>query len=264
MNEPVHILVTCRKQKLEQAATLIFKTLRVGFPDVPVTVSMGTGHCCKAVIRKAAVSVGAEIVEIRDIEQFGPPHDSWLEQLIASEEDPFWICDTDVVFWKRFEHTADGSALAGVRVPGFFEPWTGTQYRERLHTSLMRIDPEKFRKSADEYEAQFPQEPFRPQLMFVSQQYQPERRNGTVTTHFYDTLAMAWHAFGGQEFTQEQIESFSHLNCATYADLIAPAVDFDMLGAHKAVYENIENARGLWAKQFEWFAQHREKPKQIK
>jgi len=239
------------------AATLVFKTLRVGFPDAPVRVCMGEGIHCRKEIREAAEEVGADVVEILDLEEFGPQHDGWLDQLIMTEEESFWICDTDVVFWKRFEHRPNGSALAGVRVPSFYEPWTGTQYRERLHTCLMRIDPTAFANSESEYCSRFPQEPFQPITQMVLQQYQPERINGQVTTHFYDTLAMAWHAFGGQEFTQEQIESFDHLNCATYADLIAPALDFDILGAHKAIYQDYRLARGSWAKQFQWFAEHK-------
>jgi len=255
--EPVHILVTCRKPELLPAATLVFRTLRVGFPDAPVYACFsGDNACCQEEISRAAVAVGAEVYD----EYFMSTHDLWVRDMIAMKEEPFWICDTDIVFWRRFEHRPDGSALAGVRVPSFFEPWTLTQYRERLHTCLMRIDPVAFSQSEEKYRGRFPQEPFEPQLESVLQQWQPERKNGAVTHHFYDTLAMAWHAFGGQEFTQAQIESFDHLNCATYADLIAPSLDFDILGAHKAIYENIELARGSWAKQFEWFAAHKEKP----
>jgi hypothetical protein len=256
ITEPVHILVTCRKPELLPAATLVFRTLRVGFPEAPVTVHLRFGQTNRLEIQHL---VG--MVKAKWIVTFIEAHDQWIEKLITNSAEPFWICDTDVVFWREFEHVPDGSALAGVRVPSFFEPWTGTQYRERLHTCLMRIDPEAFRSSILVFSRQFARHPFQPHQWFIPQQLQSERHNGTVTQHFYDTLAMAWHAFGGQEFTPAQIESFSHLNCATYADLIAPSVDFDMLGAHKAVYEDIENARGLWAKQFKWFAQHKVKVK---
>jgi hypothetical protein len=146
-----------------------------------------------------------------------------------------------------------------VRVPSFYEPWTGTQYRERLHTCLMRIDPGRFALETGLYKGRFPPEPFKPKIDFISQQWQPERIGDQVTNHFYDTLAMAWHAFGGQEFTQEQIESFDHMNCATYADLIARSQDFDMLSAHKAIYADHTKARGLWAHQFEWFRTHQKR-----
>jgi len=238
------------------AATLVFKTIRVGFPKAPLKVFPNDQPAELDSILKASAAVGGVCYP-----QFldNCRHDVWILHLLDTEPGPFWICDTDIVFWKKFEHTPDGSALAGVRVPSFYEPWTGTQYRERLHTCLMRIDPEAFRASKAKYMDSFPQEPFHPFLMFVPQQWQAERINGRVTNHFYDTLAMAWHAFGGQEFTPEQILSFDHLNCATYADLIAPSLDFDILGAHKAVYEDITKARGSWATQFKWFKEHKNK-----
>jgi hypothetical protein len=257
MTEPVHILAYCRKPELLPAATLVFKTLRVGFPAAPVTVHFGKGIQCKTEIVQAFDDIGAaEVVELPERTR----HDIWVRELIEQEEEPFWICDTDVVFWKAFRHQPDGSALAGVRTPSFFEPWSGTQYRERLHTCLMRIDPAAFIKSEIQYLARFPSEPFIPFIDMVAQQYQPARHNGTVTQHFYDTLATAWHAFGGQDFTTEQIESFDHLNCATWVDIIAPSLDFDIVGAHKAVYEDHTHLRGAWARQFQWFAEHKVQP----
>jgi len=263
MKEPVHILVTCRKAEMLPAATLVFKTVRVGFPDAPIRVCLNQAYRqewpyqWEEQIRGAMKAAKPERILTCAI-----AHDSWISALIEVERNPFWICDADVAFWKEFKHEPDGSALAGVRVPSFFEPWTRTQYRERLHTCLMRIDPLAFRESCLDFKQSFPLEPFKPRIDYVYQQWQPELTEGEIgmkrVVHFYDTLAMAWHAFGGQEFTQAQIESFDHLNCATYADLIAPSLDFDILGAHKAIYENIELARGSWGKQFEWFAAHRE------
>jgi hypothetical protein len=253
MTEPVHILVTCRNRALLPAATLVFQTLRIGFPDAPVHVWGKPGNCCEEETAMAASLTGAELHAAPEEYE----HDGWIQFLLEEEEEPFWICDTDVVFWTKFEHTPDGSPLAGVRTPSFFEPWMGVQYRERLHTCLMRIDPKAFRKAESRYLDRFPAHPFAPVLELVHQQLQPERRLGVMVTHFYDTLAMAWHCFGGQEFTKRQIESFDHLNCATYADLIAPSLDFDIRKAHNAIYEDISRARGSWALQFKWFAEHK-------
>lgn len=253
MTEPVHILVTCRKQELLPAATLVFKTLRVGFPDAPVHVYSLPGNCCEEETALAASTVDAEL-------HSGAPawqHDGWIRNRIATQYEPFWICDTDLVFWKEFFHAPDGHALAGVKTPSFSEPFTGSRYRERLHTCLMRIDPIEFKTCVREYLESFPKEPFRPRFDPVHQQWQPERVNGNVIHHFYDTLAMAWHAFGGQEFTPDQLRMFSHLNCATYVDLVAPSLDFDIMKAHKAIYKDPSKARGSWDLQFKWFAAHK-------
>jgi hypothetical protein len=240
--------------ELLPAATLVFKTLRVGFPDAKVYVYQPRIQACANDIAQAATGAGAKCY-FTEYE----PHDRWIDHLIDVEASPFWICDTDVVFWKRFEHQPDRSAIAGVRTPEFYEPWTKAYYRERLHTCLMRIDPQKFRSERAAYRTRVIVTPFLPVIELVRQQWQPERRTGQIRNYFYDTLAMAWHAFGGQEFNREQIESFDHLNCATYVDRIAPSLDFDIQAAHKAVYENPDRLRGSWARQFEWFSQHREK-----
>jgi hypothetical protein len=261
MNEPIHILATCRKPELLPAALLVFRTIRVGFPDSPISVSTLNDPTERSYseISQAARSVDA-FWWGRDKGTI-TTHDQWIRcQIEAVEADsrPFWICDTDVVFWRKFEFEPDPKvAIAGVWTPEFFEPWTRTRYRERLHTCLMRIDPFRFHLSCAAYLAQFPKMPFRPKIDFISQQWQPERAGTTRVDHFYDTLAMAWHAFGGQRFGQEQIDSFDHLNCATYADLIEPSLDFPIREAHRLVYEDHTIARGLWAKQFEWFAEHK-------
>ena len=143
MTEPLHILVHCRKSEMIPAATLIFKTLRTGFPEAPVYLWCNDRLCGEDAIHAAARETDAQWVT----PQCPLQHDHWIRYLIQTRRDPFWICDTDVVFWKRFEHAPDPAcdALAGVRMPAFYEPWTRTRYRERLHPCLMRIAPEHFK-----------------------------------------------------------------------------------------------------------------------
>jgi hypothetical protein len=255
-HEPIHILATCRKPELLPAATLVFRTIRVGFPVSPIRLSIKHGCDRRSFlkIKRSAEEIGAEWAGTTH-----RSHDDWIQRLIDESSTPFWICDTDVVFWKQFEFEPDSyTPIAGVWTPEFYEPWTRTFYRERLHTCLMRIDPFQFSRQCGLYLERCPTMPFRPKVDFVSQQWQPERDGHGRVDFFYDTLAMAWHALGGQRFSPEQIDSFDHLNCATYADLIGPAQDFDMQAAHAAIYEDPTRARGLWAKQMEWFAAHTE------
>src|SRR5262245_22524253 len=113
MKEPVHILVTCYKPDLLPAATLVFKTLRVGFPEADVYVWESiNNHSQREKTRAAVADTGAHWVGRGDYRN----HDDWIGTLISHYRNPFWICDTDIVFWRRFEHKPDGrSALAGVR-----------------------------------------------------------------------------------------------------------------------------------------------------
>lgn len=261
MTEPVHMLVSCPEPKYFPAATLVFRTLRTGFPDARVRAWV---RMADEGLYKVVSALAAKLdVEVRCCTN-ETIHDRWVRDLIQGYQEPFWICDTDVIFWTKVPAAPSGHALAGVRVPSFWEPFTRTQYRERLHTCLMRIDPSMFWNLAQLFFGRFPKMPFIPHTELICQQWQPERNGAGVTFHFYDTLAMAWHAFGGQDFTQAHIDSFSHLNCATYAHMVAPHLDFDILAAHEAVYADINQARNLWPRQFDWFKAHATQPKVFK
>lgn len=247
--ERVYILATCRKPELWPGTALVFRTLRTGFPTAEIVVH-GNGLGPRAErMRELCASVGAHYLNV-----LPTVHDLWVDMLLQDERQPFWICDTDVVFWSAVEGWRFRTALSGVQQPEFFERFTGTNYRERLHTCLMRLDPVRFREECHEYLARFPRMPFAPRIDFVRQQWQPERHGDRMVTYFADTLAVAWHALGGSAFSEEQMDAFDHVSCATYADLIAGSYpDTNMLAAHAAIYENPELARGLWRQQMDYW-----------
>jgi hypothetical protein len=60
-------------------------------------------------------------------------------------QEPFWICDTDVVLWggcveRWFEHHKR-VGWAGRFEREFDEEWTNTIHVARLHTALMWLNP---------------------------------------------------------------------------------------------------------------------------
>lgn len=249
MKERVYILATCRKAELLAGTLLVFRTVRTGFPTAEIVVhGNGLGEFTPAV-RAACEEVGAHYLNV-----LPTVHDEWIEMLLQDERRPFWICDTDVIFWSAVEQWRFDTALSGLHQAEFFEQFTRTNYRERLHTCLMRLDPKRFREETQEYLSQFPKMPFHPRIDLVRQQWQPERHGDRVVNYFADTLAVAWHALGGSAFSEEQLDCFDHVSCATYADLMAPAyADTDMLAAHKMIYEEPGRARGLWRQQRAYF-----------
>lgn len=269
MNAPVHILATVRKPELLPAALLVFQTLRVGFPSAPVTVwgnalpqhSVGAVHA-------AAHTHGCNF---RDLS--ATSHDAWIEALVLEHEEPFWICDTDIVFHESVEGWVGVSGLwpdksgrrpdatptmAGRFEPAYRDDYTGSDHVERLHTCLMFINPAKVRCAVRAWTGRFPmpwrataqQVLFRQTFVPGGRALVPESAHSADTTRptFYDSLAGLYQAIGGTAFTAEQDAAFDHLHAATYVDELKhnePALAEDLANGHAAIYHNPGLARGI-------------------
>src|SRR3954465_9852369 len=99
MPPKLHILATCRNPDILRGTTLLFDTLRVGFPTAQVTVhSNALPEYARAVVQKLCAQNDCALVE-------SPPtiHHEWIEKLLAETAEPFIILDTDVCFWKNCE-----------------------------------------------------------------------------------------------------------------------------------------------------------------
>jgi len=245
MIAPVHILVTIRRPELLPAALLVFRTLRTGFPQAPVLV-WGNGLTAAEQSRVERDLATLESQWVTNLT--GTSHDAWIEQLINTQTGPFWICDTDMVFFAPVPPPAAGTVFSGRYEPEFDEEWTGTRHVERLHTCLMYFDPSAVRAAIRGWQARIPS-PWRDSAQFplVRQHFIPIRSalNARPETAFYDTTAGLWHAGLGTPFTPEQDAAFEHLHCGTYADVVdAPSLG-NLRAVHQSVYENPAAARGL-------------------
>lgn len=266
----VHILATVRKPELLPAATLVFSTLRVGFPEAEVTV-WGNALDKAAVVRDCAKSVGGGYVEsIVGL----TAHDVWIEALVNRMHEPFWIVDTDVVFFAEVRPPIGKEIVVGRFEPEFMEEWTGTRHVARLHTAVMWIDPSGVRSAAREWMAKFPQ-PWRNSAEFtwIRQTFVPVvlpgrgnatgasqgTREGAYAPLFYDTMAGVYQAFPerARAFTEEEDACFEHLHCGGYVDLVAAETKSgfgnSLAAFHQRVFENPEAARGARLKQAEYY-----------
>lgn len=244
MPPPVHILATVRTPALWPATTLVFKTLRTGFPTEMVMVwGNGLKPNDRSVVLPAAAMAGAHY---RDIDPVS--HDEWIENLINTQTQPFWICDTDMVFFQPVAATPPGTLFTGRHEPEFDEEWTDTRHVERLHTCLMWIDPVPLRAAIRAWQARIPS-PWRDSAQFplVRQHFIPVRTalNAQPETLFYDTMAGLWHAGLGTPFTPEQDAAFEHLHCGTYADVVDAPSLAGLRSMHQSIYGNPAAARGL-------------------
>jgi hypothetical protein len=253
MTPTVQILATVRKPELLKAALLVFRTLRIGFPKAQVKVwGNGLTPVYAAAVVEAAQTCGATYADL-DLTS----HDRWVEELIRTEFDPFWICDTDIVFFEAVEEFVHSSALmAGRYEPEFWEPWTDTIKVARLHTCVLYLNPGELRSAMRQWICQLP-EPWRnsAEYPFIRQHFIPRH---TQLPMFYDTCAGLHQALGGERFTPKQNAAFEHLHCATYADQLEGDFGVDMRAMHAEVYRRPAAARGLHLQQQRWYDQHKD------
>lgn len=247
-----HILATVITPERLPFALLVFRTLRIGFPKANIIVyGNGRGPVGSDLVSlellRAASGVGASY---QIIEQHS--HGEWIEKLIETENSPFWICDTDIVFFDRVEHWFDQSnnLFAGRYEPKFFEQWTRTIHMARLHPSLMWFNPGLLRSAMRCWPGthQFLNTV---QHNLIQWNWVPEAGLGTK---FYDTCAGLHHALSGTVFIDAQNSAYEHLLCGTYAHLMP---DMDGLNAaHSRAIQDHQGMRGLQQMQAEWYAAH--------
>ena len=247
MRETVHILATCRPKTLP-AALLVFRTLRTGFPTASVTV---WGNDLRVdderIVKECCAKSGCEFIGL----ETEVSHDSWIEQLLHAATEPFWVCDTDMVFFKSVEGFGSG-LIAGRFEPAFVEPWTKTHKADRLHTSLLWFNTMLLRSAMISWIRKWhPQGfPFAPDTQFIRQCYVPQ--GAGKPPMFYDTCAGLYQALGGTHFTDEQNAAFEHLHCGVYADKISVALP-GIQEVHTSVFIDGSNAAGLSKAQNEFY-----------
>lgn len=184
----VHILATCRNPSLFAATEMVFKTIRVGFPTARISVTCnGLMPTHQKTILRHVFRVGGDVLHVPDRRRL--THWEWIAWLIETRRDPFWICDTDVVFWSSMERFKVHGPMHGRLVPSFRCPVTKASTIERLHTALLHIDPEAFRKFQECHtKEQAAAHPFPLEIDLVK----PVRFAVTGKMYFHDTLGQAY------------------------------------------------------------------------
>lgn len=213
----VFLLATCRKPELAPFTELVFKTLRTGFPNARITVCIN-GDCAKHCPNIKHVAELAQCIVIDEPETI---HHKWIEELIETEREPFWICDTDMIFYSSVEEWEFDTALAGYLIPEFQDQFTGAITRSRLHTSLMYVNPVMVRDQLEKYEAQFPVTPFNP----LANPYHPLCLPFNGRGYFYDTCSMLYHSIGGTSFASEHLNCYFHFFFGTLSDIVIPRLE---------------------------------------
>lgn len=244
----VHILATCRKPELIEATTMVFKTLRVGFPTALILVHGNGLTSERDSILDCALEADCEYVDSPTVTHF-----KWIEDLVTNLTLPFWICDTDMAFWSSVEDwDLSHTVMAGRYLPDFRDPFTQSITMARPHTSLLYFNPLLIRGFIDRYRSEFKTDLpweidadlFRPLRIPKETPWGDPR--------FYDTLAMLSRVVPCMAFTGAQLNCYDHLNCGTYLDLVDKAHP-GLRNTFEAAKKDINSMRGLWRRQQEYY-----------
>lgn len=244
----VFILATCRCADLWPYTTLFIRTIRVGFPTATIVISgNGLTEDQDKLMDSGAKSVGATYLP-----EGRTTHQDWIESLVKTQTEPFWICDTDIIFYDSVETWRSDQALHGYLIPEFYDEFTRCITRSRLHTSLLRIDPLKLNREFDKYRDGYHHSQFNPHSCVFSPLIVP--LNGSK--HFYDTCSMLYHAIGGAPFSDEQKDAYFHFHHGTFSDLVLPIISAGTkIGEiRNDILENPLKGKGMWRTQDAYFS----------
>jgi hypothetical protein len=245
----VHILAT---GTWTANMTLVFPSLRVGFPTATVTVharSMGEGMA-----KRLEEAVAAHIPEAEIVEAPVETHGYWMDEVLRTAKGPVVFLDTDVVFHEAVEHWQFDTGLAGRFIRRFREPLTRCVSEPRLHPSLLFVHPVKLARDLAAWQAGFKVTRFNPPVTSFAAFTLAERTRAGVVPHFHDTGSALYQAVGGTSFSEAQLDAYDHLFAGTFVEELAAVIDdADLLAAHRATWENPVRIRGAWRRQNEWF-----------
>jgi hypothetical protein len=247
----VFILTYCRRPELFYGTSLIFQTLRVGFPTARVIVVDNYSVAeVRPALRALAKQQGCTYLQ-REVEC---PHYRFLADTIAHTGDrPVIFVDPDVVFWESCEDWRFDGLMAGRLIPRFVDEFTGCITLPRLHPSFLWVpSTSRLQASLSELSERRFVDPFRPYTF----------RDGDQWFRL-DTGANLWGALHErlQPFGNRELSAYDHLFWGSHLDRVAPTLAGPerelFLGAHRLAREGrIGALKGLWVEQEEYFRRH--------
>jgi hypothetical protein len=246
----VHILATVRQPELLEAALLVFKSLRVGFPTFKVACYPNVlidSPEAELAIQKAALDTDCEVrFQTNNGEPYVWDHPGWIRHIIETEKGTAIICDTDMILYENMEGWELGGVhMMGWRIPQFRCPYTRSVTLQRLHTCLLWLDCDALR-SLLEWESK--------KYMAPMDLISPCTFWDCGTKYFHDTLGQMANAcyVNTRGFTDQQLDALGHCFSGTLLDVVGPTVP-GLAEAHAAAYADPNALRGAWRHQMEFF-----------
>lgn len=249
----VFILIFCRNLELFYGSELIFKTLRVGFPNAKVTV-LDNGSLPSAIDEIKILARENDCL----FEEMHPPgiqHYEFLQNTIRMMADrkgnkgPLVFLDPDICLWDSCEDFSFEGLIAGRAIGRFYDQCTKTITMPRLHSSFLWIE------NPDELQREI-----RKQIVkrFDFQPFLSFSFRFDETWYRYDTGANLFAAIPDRVswFTEDHLNRYDHIFSGSHIDWILDALDENnrklMIETHELAKNGcLEEIKGIWKYQQE-------------
>jgi hypothetical protein len=248
MTKHVYILTWCFDLDNLYGTTLIFKTLRVGFPKAQVHVIDNVSNpAVRPLIKQHAEECGAEFTQLEQ----RIPHYTFLEQTLNTQPEGTAIfIDPDICLWENVEEWNFDQLMAGRLIPKYACEYSGCLTHPRLHPSFLWIPDvctwrEKIQAVQSQYYEFYPFLPVEFKLDNIWQRF--------------DTGGILYTALSEQvySFTEKELDAYDHLFCGTHLEDVAPKIRPDMAlwfrEIHKQAQINHQSLKGAWRIQEDYF-----------
>jgi hypothetical protein len=248
----VVVITHCKDASVLYGNTLIFKTIRTGFPTADVAVIDNASLPeVRPLIREQAEKAECGFFQ----EDHQAPHYERLESIILwgrERQEPLIICDPDVVFWERCEDWDFGDhLLAGRLIPKFLCEVCNCITYPRLHTSFLWIPkPDVLANKIVQTASRYVESNLVMPYMF---------RGEDGIWYRYDTLASLYSVFKDEtyHFGERELNSFDHLLLGCHVDAIAShlneAFRKTLMGHHALAKSDYRKLKGIWRVQEDYF-----------
>lgn len=257
MNSPnVFILTWCGYLERIHGSTLVFNSLRVGFPSARVHVVDNASHpLVRPTIEKLALGCGATFREVKN----PVSHPAFLDWALSTDVDePAVFVDPDITFWRSVEAWQIDGLMAGRLIPAFDCPYTGCVTQPRLHTSFLWVpSPRRLLEEIAAIRATYPEfDPFGQRMFPLDGRWIR-----------FDTASAAYMAMPRrmQAFGPEELDAYDHLFAGSNLNLVGEKLDEQFLRVMSKADEyartNGSVPRGIWRQQQEWFESR--KPREV-
>lgn len=224
------VFISCSDKR--DSASIVFETLRTGFPSAEIEVGVAGGSHGKLGLMK---SLGCKV-------HFYPYmyHPDWIRARVNGYDGPMVLLDGDVIFHEKAEHWEFEKMLAGYCVPMIWNDFSKCIAFPRLHTSFLWIKDTKelrrqiidaYPESRQDFGEYCPFDPFSPRVMFIHGK-----------PHYWDTCCGLYQALGGTHFNEKQKAAYTHLHSASFYDVMIERLEnkkgFEYL--HREAYKEKE------------------------
>src|SRR3990167_9277431 len=131
MKKLAYVIIRCNHTNSIFGNTLIFKTIRIGFPTIPITVVDNNS------LVNVCSFIPSNIKIIRLPKEF--PHHEIIESIIKLQNaEEVIILDPDIIFWNSCELWEFEETIAGRFIPKFYDKnFSNCITLPRLHTSFI-------------------------------------------------------------------------------------------------------------------------------